>query len=216
MIEAVKGVGNTCLALCKCDDCAAETSFNALHDNERGSFHKASERKMTIREPGMVNKRLQDKGWAVDKNRIRCPACEAKRKTQKAQDQAVKQRGPIVANVTELRKPTREQRRAIMALLDEVYDTTAGHYRGAETDVTVAETIGGGCMFGWVTDIRVENYGDSGDNEESGKLVADLTALLERVTAIQTEASATKLEVSRALDRVNAMAKAIGPKGRAI
>jgi len=216
VIEAIKGVGNTCLALCKCDDCAAETSFSALHDNDGGRFHKASERKLAIREPGMVNKRLQDMGWVVEKNRIRCPSCEAKRKAKKAQDQAVKQEENTVANVTELRKPTREQRRAIIAILDEVYDATAGRYRGAETDVTVAETIGGGCMFGWVVEIRVENYGDSGDNEESGKLAADLSALLDRVTAIQTEATATKLEVSRALDRVNAMAKALGPKSRVL
>lgn len=83
MIEAVKGSGNTCLALCKCDTCAAEVVFNAMHDNQRGGIRSAKARTLTLREPGMVNRSLVDRGWVVGRT-LRCPACEAKRKAAAA------------------------------------------------------------------------------------------------------------------------------------
>ena len=119
-----------------------------------------------------------------------------------------------MTNVTDLRQPTREQRRAIISILDEVYDTAAGRYKGAETDVTVAETVGGGCMFGWVAEIRIETYGDSGDNEESGQQAAAIAALTEQVNAMQTALTALKLDVSRFADRQAAFAKTLGPKAK--
>lgn len=118
-----------------------------------------------------------------------------------------------MTKVTDLRQPTREQRRAIISILDEVYDTAAGRYKGAETDVTVAETVGG-CMFGWVAEIRIETYGDSGDNEESGQQAAAIAALTEQVNAMQTALTALKLDVSRFADRQAAFAKTLGPKAR--
>ena len=128
-----------------------------------------------------------------------------------------------MTNVTDLRQPTREQRRAIAAILDDCYDVAAGRYKGAETDVTVAETVGGGCMFGWVAEIRMQAYGDSGDNEESGKVSAELEALRQRgdelqamLAACQTALTAHKLDVSRALERQAAYGKTLGPKARAI
>lgn len=66
---------------------------------------------------------------------------------------------------TESRKPTREQRRAIADLLNEVYDTEAGRYKGAETDQTVATAIGPEILWGWVTQIREDMYGPDGNEE---------------------------------------------------
>lgn len=205
-----------------CDDCQRDEVLTCDYDHRGMNWFP---------DVGQARKKLGGKGWTFVKGVDRCPSCEAKRKAFKPKEQTTEQqKEPEVTNVTELRKPSREQRRAIIALLDEVYDAQAGRYKGTETDVTVAEAIGGGVMFGWVAEIRVENFGDSGDNEESGKLAADLAALMDQAAAAQklateaqklaTEAqnaaSALKLEVSRALDRVNAMAKSLGPKGRVV
>lgn len=77
----------------------------------------------------------------------------------------------------DLRHPTREQLRQIVDLLSVSYDVEAGHYRGSDTDKTVAEAIGGGVLPGWVCAERVRAFGDSGENEEMLQAGPDLIAL---------------------------------------
>lgn len=80
-------------------------------------------------------------------------------------------------------KPSREQKREIMKILDEVYDPKAGRYRGEETDHTVAHALGIE-RWGWITEIRKEFYGDSGENEAKDNLVAEVKAKLRECDAL--------------------------------
>lgn len=131
---------------------------------------------------------------------------------------------------TPIRQPTREQRQQIMELLGDVYDTKVGRYRGAETDVTVAETLGGGVMPGWVADLRELFFGDSGENEESEKLGFDIAGLIAQYDERVAQGEKLLSEIARWIatlktdrsqlvslqGRAEAMKKALGPRGKAI
>jgi hypothetical protein len=239
MIEAIKGPQNVCLALCRCDSCGAETSFNALHVAGKGGSAKL--RKLALREPGMVNKSLIDRGWSVSPRGVTCPQCKQAKKTP----QPIKEFAAMAANVhpiaqpglgsvTELRTPTREQKRQIIDMLTAVYDTKASRYTGAETDLTVAEAIGGGILFGWVGQQREDLFGPAGGNAEMETLRDDLLKLVDtygtqlaRVNAQITEATrildvlrVDRGELAKVVERVAAMStklericKSVGPKG---
>ena len=218
MIEAVKGFGNTCLAKCRCDECAAEASFKALHDDASGRFKTAASRALKLAQPGMVNKRLGDMGWIVTNGRLRCRKCEAKRKASKQKEAPMPEQ-----NITPLRQPTREQKRQITELLNTAYDLKAERYIGTETDMTVAEAVGGGCMFGWVAEIREAMFGPDGGNEAIDRLVAEIQQWRETAEKLATDMHATlrdfndaRAKVADMQTKLTAIAKAVGPKGRAI
>ena len=80
------------------------------------------------------------------------------------------------ASTEPLRHPTRDQIRSIQKMLDDEYDVTAQRYKGSTTDVTIAEVLGGGVMFGWVAEERERAYGPAG-NDEIDKLTDDIAAL---------------------------------------
>uniref|UniRef100_UPI0035B18533 hypothetical protein n=1 Tax=Paenirhodobacter enshiensis TaxID=1105367 RepID=UPI0035B18533 len=93
---------------------------------------------------------------------------------------------PKGASEQPLRQPSQDQRGDIIEMLVTCYDRKAKRYTGAETDKTVADTIGGGCMPGWVAEIRERDFGPSGGNEEIEALrteIAALSARLDRVCA---------------------------------
>lgn len=210
MIEAIKGQGGKDQALCKCHDCAAEAVVSAVHGNSTVQG-KGGAPVRNIQNEGQVLINLQGMGWSFIKNRLRCTKCEAKRKSEK-------QEKPM-ATVTELRSPTREQKRQIMDILGEVYDAKAGRYKGAETDVTVADTIGGGVMFGWVAELRVEFFGESGENEEAEDFLGEIAEWCEKADAIAAqmqgnlaEFNAARAKVAEIEKRMQAFAKAMGPK----
>ena len=124
------------------------------------------------------------------------------------------------------REPTREQRRQILSLLEVSYDVEAGRYKGADTDKTLAETIGGGVMPGWVAHLREEFYGPAGGSEELDRLAEEvaalhaaaqaatdrLAALCEAVRTAEAEARAASHAAGALERRVKAMKQAIGPK----
>lgn len=85
-----------------------------------------------------------------------------------------------------LRQPTRDQKREIMAMLQDVYDPKAQRYRGAETDKTIAETLGDGILFGWVAQIREEFFGPDG-NEAADLLIADVQAWMQKADALSAK-----------------------------
>lgn len=74
------------------------------------------------------------------------------------------------------RQPTPEQEVDIIVALSSAYDRKAKRYAGVETDRSVAEVIGGGCMPGWVAKIRAEKFGPAG-NEEAEAIRAEIIAL---------------------------------------
>lgn len=138
--------------------------------------------------------------------------------------------GGDMSQVTSLRQPTREQKRQIMSLLEVSYDTDAGRYKGTDTDNTIAETIGGGVMPGWVAEVREEFFGPDGGNGEMDGLLADMRAWvkaretekhnakvhIEQAEAILRTVDDRMAEVAGFAKRVEAIQKAVGPKaGRA-
>ena len=78
---------------------------------------------------------------------------------------------PVRTN--DVRQPTKAQKREIIDLLTEVYDTKAQRYKGVETDQSVADAIGADIMWGWVSQLRDDLFGPDG-NEAEDKAIEDL------------------------------------------
>lgn len=172
---------------------------------------------------GQVRKKLVATGWQVTKRAEKCPSCAAAILAAKAEKKGCEM---TKDNVAEIRKPSREQKREIARLLDEVYDTSAGRYVGAETDKTVADTLGGGVMSGWVADIREEFYGPDGGNDDLEGLLSDIAdwrkradasaeeahGLITKMTAALRDFNAAREEVDKLSVRLDAIKAAIGPR----
>jgi hypothetical protein len=211
-----------------CDICDHSEVVRADYEKTHAGF-KVNE--------GQVVFRLTQNNWSYIKGVLRCPECEAKRRG----DQPIKNKEePIMtqandnvvaitpAATEELRQPSREQKRQIISLLTEVYDTSAGRYTGGETDKTVAEAIGNGVMFGWVAQIRDELFGPEGGNEELETLDADFKEWTEEAADVAKschddiqKALASLREYNKLRDkigalstRIEALKTAIGPRAR--
>lgn len=129
-------------------------------------------------------------------------------------------------NVTPIRTPTREQKREIISMLDIAYDTTAGRYKGADTDLTIADSIGGGVMPGWVAEIREDLYGPDGGNDEIEKIIADLRQWQDEMSKMAAKMHDSILKstaelrafnegrgrADEFLKRIEAIKAAVGPK----
>lgn len=180
---------------------------------------------------GAIVKAMVAKGWGFDAThgeRLLCPGCEERRAfahrvsraapyQEKTEERAMK--GPQGAATLPLREPTQEQRGDIIEMLVACYDRRAGRYRGADTDKTVADAVGGGCLPGWVARIRGENFGAAGGNEELDGVTALVGALDSQAVALEGRAAALVGEVAElrkaATDltkRLAVMQKAIGPR----
>lgn len=199
-IEAVRSDRGVPRACCTCDTCGREEVTPASHERQRG-FPDTVNR-------GQVVRKLTQRGWSLIKNALRCPNCEAKRKAAaKWLDPAfavietettIKREAAMTQNVTDIREPTREQRRDIRAALDLNYDIKAERYTGGETDLTIAQTVGGGCMAGWVARIRDEDYGPEGGNEQIEAVAAQIDGLSERLDVATQNAINAMSDAERA------------------
>lgn len=135
---------------------------------------------------------MTGQGWAVVKGKLHCPGCEAKRKVKPmAEVQAKLQAGAGAA----VPQPSREQKRAIIDLLQASYDTKAGRYLQGETDATLATVLE--VRAGWVAVLREELFGPDGRNEEADALRQELDALRADIKA----AEAVHDDLRKALDR---------------
>lgn len=204
-------------AECMCDFCDRIEVMGAKYKRTRGQGDQVDE--------GPLIRRLQQMGWSKIKGKIRCPICEAKRKSEAHEQvksmnesrvismQSVKSKSEAV------REPTKKQRVQIFAMLAEVYDIDAGRYMQGDTDDTVAEVLG--VMPGWVSEIRAAEFGPDGNNE-------DIDALADEIAAFRTEAVAAikagtehNEKMIKALDRaadfgerLNRIRAAIGPRNQ--
>lgn len=208
MIKAIKGPRNSCLALCVCDDCSTEVSFDAVHEGGHGENRAVMLQKLALKNPGAVSRRLQAMGWVDSGKRLRCPPCEAKRKGQtnainiceKAEKDMTLEAQKVakVAVVASLREPTPKQKRLIIMALEDDYDDAAKRYKGGKTDKSIADELGDGILFGWVARVREDLFGPDGGNEEIAAVEAEIKKLYASVEAL------TK--------RINAIKAAIGPR----
>lgn len=241
MIEPTKGPRGQERARCVCDDCGADAVVAAAHGHA-GTFRKAGAGRNGQRQEHLANEaqattKLKAKGWSFIRNVARCPDCEAKRKASVPAKPPVlvlvpKETQPMTmpatAPVASPRQPTREQKRQIIDLLNEVYDTKAERYRGKDTDQTVAEVLGTGIMSGWVSQIREELFGPDGGNDEIEHLRAELadlnklvretvsnaTTKLQEAQAALKSVAETERKIAELTKRVEAVKAAVGPKAR--
>lgn len=175
-IHAITGKGVN-RARARCDRCPREEVVTCDYERVgRGNEWRPNH--------GQVVRKITDHGWAEVKGNLLCPACEAKRKTEQP-----KPKETIMvehkSNVATIRQPTADQEVDIIVMLSSVYDRKQRRYQGAETDATVAEAVGNGCMPGWVAMIREAKFGPAGNEE---------------VEAIRAEIAAVRDEVGQRLD----------------
>lgn len=237
MISAVPSSNRGPKAKVTCDCCGLSEQHTCDYERRDGPKDARTPNR------GQILNRLVAHGWSNVRNTLRCPECEAARKAGRlvAKGEATRtppiREGNSMSNVeAPMRSPTREQKRQIIDMLGAVYDTDAERYRDGESDVTVAEAIGGGVLFGWVADLREELFGADGRNEEVGRLADDLelrgkalAALLaerDRVEGLVKQAVAAQDVLAHAVDReaeklaeidrrLKAVLKAAGPRVRA-
>ncbi len=132
------------------------------------------------------------------------------------------------APVDQLRKPTTDQVLAIYDFLTEVYDTDAKRYRNGETDKTISECVEGGCMPGWVAEVREKRFGPNGGNEamiatqievkDLGEVVAaqilKLESLQSRVNQELKDWRGLSHRVTEAEKKIGVAIASVGPKAR--
>lgn len=203
MITPTPGHNHSNTAIATCDECGCAQEERCSYEKKGAHFQPNA---------GQIIRRLTTHGWTMIKGKLRCPTCSQAMKgiEQMPNDPAVDDG---------LRHPSREMKRQIIEMLTAVYDTRHERYMGAETDKTVAEAIGNGCMFGWVAQIREELFGPAGGNEEIESLRAELDAwalnIGHLVPAAQKAIEALKAEEAKIPEfrrRLEAISKAVGPR----
>ena len=194
---------------CLCDGCGREEVVTCDYERTSRGDWAPNE--------GQAHRKMQGRGWALSKGKLRCPKCEGARK--QAMKSQAEERQMQKADVTHLRQPTREQKRQIMGLLEVSYDTGVGRYKGADTDKTIAETIGGGCMPGWVSELREDFFGPDGANDDLEKAIESVVEALTTATKAETEAAAIVKTIAPVIADLKAMKatlenirSAFGPK----
>lgn len=171
-ITAIKGQRGEEQAFCTCQDCGGEETIPARH-GQGGKERTRHRFALQLHSEAAVIEALKKRGWSHVKNRLRCPKCTDARTTKQ-------QESPMIEAVKP-RAPTAEQEVDIIVTLSAVYDRKAKRYSGTETDRTVAETVGGGCMPGWVAQIRQDKFGPAG-NEEAEAIRAEIQTVRDYTT----------------------------------
>lgn len=219
MIEAIRGKGVN-RAVARCDLCQREEVVTC-------GYIRGARPDTTEPNRDQVHQKLAAQGWALVKGNLHCPACEAARRARsgaKSHDEVADMTQAAQASVP--REASREVKRQINDLLGGVYDTGRGRYQAGETDKTVAEAIGGGCLPAWVASVREEFYGPDGGNDDMSELagevrsslgqvdgmLAEMRSLRDRIDARIKDLVDVRGSVSVFDKRLAAIAKAVGPK----
>lgn len=179
MIHAITGRGQN-RARVTCDGCG--TSDVTTCDYLRGSGGSWTPNE------GQILKKLSAKKWGIHAGNHLCPICEAKRKaSNRKPDDAQKGKESDMTAATKepgLREPTARMTAQIVGLLEDAYDGSAKRYRNpADSDRTIAEVIGGGCMWGWVARIREAEFGPDTRSAEVEAIRAEFRKLDGRISA---------------------------------
>lgn len=122
------------------------------------------------------------------------------------QKPAMKATQQKATNVTDLRQPTKIEKRQIIGILEDVYDDNLKRYRGKETDKTVADTVGLNVMPGWVAEIREDMFGPDGSNDEMETLMVEMR---EWRTACEKDAHNARVHLEQAEKTLRKMNEAI-------
>jgi len=192
---------------CDGKDCTHEWTVNCDYQRTgHGQF---------VPNTGQVNKKLVGSGWSVARKKQVCPACVAAKAATSNRKPAVTSNRKPASDPP--RQPTRLQKREIMDLLDEVYDTDAECYRRGDTDQSVADVLS--VMPGWVTNLREEFFGPAGGNEDIEELEAKLDDIEARLVhnvkhgaAIVSRMEAALEEAAQARADLKKIKRAVGER----
>jgi rubredoxin len=172
-VNPIAQMGGVSRAKVDCDLC--ERSEVVACEYVKGSHN--SDR---VPNESQARAKVMGMGWTYIKNKLRCPACEAKRKVVQMPIKEVKAETP--------REPTKRQRIDIFTMLAEVYDIDAGRYMQGDTDDTIAEVLG--VMPGWVAKIREADFGPDGGNESIEALSEQIEAMVKEIEGIRGDCRA--------------------------
>lgn len=192
-ITAIKGRRGEEQAFCTCEDCGGEVTVSARHGSGQGGRGKPV---MTLHSEAAVVETLRKQGWTYVKHRLRCDKCSKKKADPVPETELStiinKQKEAAMTVKTAPREMSQETRLDIMEALFAAYDRKAKRYTGTETDASVANAIGGGCMPGWVAQVRQDNFGPAG-NEEAEAIRAEIAKLRDE-TVKKLDALASRLD----------------------
>lgn len=227
--EPVRDARGNSTAKCTCAECGHSTNVKSNFATRANSARGPEVNK------SQVMPKLHAAGWTYVKGVLRCPACNLESTSPFAplephhhfytpnplEKPMAKEPTVIVVPpppAPPLRQPTRDQKRLIVAALEDAYDTKNQRYKGTETDKGIADMLGDGIMYGWVATIREDMFGPDG-NEEIGSLAADIKAWMKKVddqmsliAEAMAEVEMHRTEVKKYQDRLNKIVVAIGPK----
>ncbi len=197
--------------ICTCGECGAQKTIRC------DTINRSRDKTKVEPNVGQAVTKLAAEGWTFVKHKLRCPECETKRR------RPVVAKEPTVIEITPppvapTRQPTRDQKRLIVAALEEAYDVAKQRYRDGETDKTIAEMLADGIMPGWVGAVRDDMFGPEGNEEiaDLSKQIAEWIGTADRALSRANEAIAemvaARAEVKKLGQRLDKIVAAIGPK----
>lgn len=186
--------------------------------------------------PEFASRRFRQRGWDVPrKGKPTCPDCLKKFRAQAAAKRHRKEAAAEPAPTAEVvrldgasRKPDQEstmpkpdnvmplpardidraaRQRVLRAIIDN-WDADRGRYVGAVTDHALSEQLK--VPLAWVEDMRRENFGDTGGNDELEALRTELGALEATIETHVTEGMALAQRFDEVLRQVKALGTRVG------
>lgn len=209
-MKATKGPNGQEMATAACADCGTIAEVSAAHTHH-GAMARGGKITLRLMNEGQALKKLEKSGWSLVSGKIRCPACEAARRRAKADPAPASVKGDVIMTIEtdhpDLRQPTARMTAQIVGLLEDAYDDKAKRYRNPQdTDKTIAEVIGGGCLWGWVAAIREKEFGPDTRNAEVDAISAELRKLDGRVGAAVGEIRQVETAVNALRSRLDKLA----------
>ncbi len=197
--------------ICTCSECGAQKNIRC------DTINRSRDKTKVEPNVGQAVRKLSAYGWTFVKQRLRCPECEAKRREPTvAKEPTIIEIAPPPA--PPMRQPTRDQKRLIVAALEDAYDVPKQRYKDGETDKTISEMLGDGVMPGWVAAVRDDMFGPEGNEEmaDLSKQIAEWMGVADRslasINSSLSDMVAARAEVKKLGQRLDKIVAAIGPK----
>jgi predicted RNA-binding Zn-ribbon protein involved in translation (DUF1610 family) len=192
----------------KCGHCPQEEILAINTSKGHGGDDEVVER--------MVSHKFESKGWKVGKtaSQHRCPQCftAIKAAAKRRQGEEMSKVVPIInkalnsttalgstVEVPRERPPTRDERRIIIAKMQEIYVNETVGYRDDWSDEKVSKDMGVPQV--WVAQIRDETFGPHDINEQATKIINEARELAAVLCTLVQNADAMKKQLDPLLDR---------------
>lgn len=146
-----------------------------------------------------IKKKFGQRGWEVSRNARRhlCPDCTQKKPNLKIVKESPVANNTVVAVAVEPPAMQREDRRIILAKLQDVYLDEEQGYSSGWSDQRVAGDLG--VPLAWVEALRDENFGPLPASGSDSKAVEEAYAHLEDARKLQEEINGAVQRVEDAL-----------------